>query len=161
MPFISPTFVVLPGLQLPTCLPVCYTCAPRPRATTPRIANATESHRSARARLADKYCPPPSSLLQPCPHMLMHVYEDRSAGYDDVDTYPRFHTNILRHMGRAHMQHVLAGVHQLPPPPSALRLRACRLRPTSAPSSLLPPRQLRCQHTCRLRRECSLCSRHE
>ena len=115
-------------------------------------------------RPADKYCPRlPLARWRSAAAVSTYA---RACVYEvpGTTTWTRIHVSTPTSSdawGRAHMQHVLAGVHQLPPPPSALRLRACRLRPTSAPSSLLPPRQLRCQHTCRLRRECSLCSRHE
>jgi len=108
----------------------------------------------------------PASLPQPCPHARACV---RSAGYDDVDTYPRILTNILIHL-KASTHAACSGSCPLAPssPPAAesmpiatlissflplLQLRACRLRPSSAPSS--PPAAQSMRHTRRLRLACS------
>ena len=73
----------------------------------------------------------PASLPQPCPHARACV---RSAGYDDVDTYPRILTNILIHL--------MASTHA-----------ACSGWCPLAPSS--PPAAQSMRHTRRLRRACS------
>jgi hypothetical protein len=107
--------------------------------------------------------PPPAAAVPTCSCI--------NAGCDDVDMYPRNLTDILIHMGRATC--ISPPVHLLLPPPPDAALRACRWRPSSAapptrehadgdPHQLPPPPAAAesMQHTRRLRRACSLCSRH-